>query len=577
MSQQDANIADTLHQKVPLVIGVTGHRDLLDEELLLIRQRVHELFAFFAGEFPDLPWLVMTPLAEGAYRLVAEVARELQLPVVILLPMPRELYQSDFVGESRAEFDSMTELGEIVELPLVAGNSVEAVMAGGHGRDLQYAQLGAYLAAHSHILLALWDGKPSEGAGGTGHVVEFHQHDVIELIAEGQRRSPIDFAEDESDLVFHISCSRKESGAPAGGLHIGEAHWLTRDDVRPRTDDMPDRYRVVFGRMVEFNADLDRKQEPDEQFPLVSQDQYTTLGEAAKGIEVLYRRADFLARRYQKLSRTSQYVSYSVAVCAMLSFIIWADLPDQKLMIYPYLLFILLVMVVIYVERRGGWQRKYLDYRVLAEGLRVQFWWSVAGVVMENPSRFSHDRFLRQQDLELGWIRNVMRYAGQRADAHLGTEEHVDTGLVVREWVGDQTAYYAEKSQERYTNSKITSALILGTFGAGLTIALVLAVFQFQIVSPWSNILVALMGLFPFLAAVRQGYANRNADRELITQYGHQYRIFSSANRLLQSTRSVDDQRDILRALGESALDEHGQWLLCQRERAVAGQVLQGG
>jgi hypothetical protein len=85
------------------------------------------------------------------------------------------------------------------------------------------------------------------------------------------------------------------------------------------------------------------------------------------------------------------------------------------------------------------------------------------------------------------------------------------------------------------------------------------------------------MGLFPFLAAVRQGYANRNAERELITQFGHQYRIFANANRLLASTRSVDEQRDILRALGASALDEHGQWLLCQRERPVAGQVLQGG
>ncbi|MFP6835099.1 MAG: hypothetical protein VB948_03205, partial [Pseudomonadales bacterium] len=76
---------------------------------------------------------------------------------------------------------------------------------------------------------------------------------------------------------------------------------------------------------------------------------------------------------------------------------------------------------------------------------------------------------------------------------------------------------------------------------------------------------------------VRQGYANRNADRELITQYGHQYRIFANANRMLQSTGGVDERHDILRALGESALDEHGQWLLGQRERPVAGQVLQGG
>jgi hypothetical protein len=564
-----------LSQKIPLVVGVTGHRDLLAEELPMIRRRAHEFFTTFMAEFPELQILVMTPLAEGADRLVAEVAGELGLPVVVLLPMPQELYRSDFVGDSLVEFDEMLLLGELVELPLVAGNSVEAVATGGRARDLQYAQLGAYLAAHSHVLLALWDGKPSEGFGGTGHVVQFHQHDVIELLAEGQQRSPIDFAEDESDLVFHISCSRRESGGPMEGLTAGDAHWLSRDDVNPRTVNMPDRYRVVLGRMVEFNADMDRLPYSESQTPLVDAEQ--PLGSGARDIEIVYGEADALARRYQRFSHMSQLVTYSMAVCAMLSFIVWADLPDQKFMIYPYLFFILLVMLVVFVEQRQGWHRKKLDYRVLAEGLRVQFWWAAGGVAMENPSRFSHDHFLRQQDLELGWIRNVMRYAGRRANAQIGRDDLTDPDLVIRQWVTDQASYYSTKSKERYTSSRFTSGLVLGTFVAGFVVTLVLVIFQFQITPPWSNILIALMGLFPFLAAVRRGYADRNAERELITQFGYQYRIFANAQRLLLATSDVARQRDILRALGQSALDEHGQWMLLQRERPAAGQVLQGG
>jgi hypothetical protein len=254
MSDQTNNVG---LEKVPLVIGVTGHRDLLADELPVIRQQVREMFAELQRQFPELPILVMTPLAEGADRLVAEVAREMGLPVEILMPMPRALYESDFSGESLSEFDEMLTLGEIVELPLVPGNTSEMVAAGGRPRDLQYAQVGAYLAAHSHILLAIWDGKPPEAVGGTAHVVQFHQHDVIELLAEGQHRSPIDFAEDESDLVFHIACSRRADGAPREPLQPGQADWLTRDDVQPRTPQMPERYRVVFERIIEFNADLD--------------------------------------------------------------------------------------------------------------------------------------------------------------------------------------------------------------------------------------------------------------------------------------------------------------------------------
>ncbi|NIP13556.1 MAG: hypothetical protein GWM88_01965 [Pseudomonadales bacterium] len=559
------------------MIGVTGHRDLVADELPAIRERVQGMFAELQRQFPELPILVMTPLAEGADRLVAEVASDMGLPVEILMPMPRALYQSDFSGESLVEFDEMLALGEIVELPLVSGNTPEMIASGGRPRDLQYAQLGAYLAAHSHILLAIWDGKPHESVGGTAHVVQFHQHDIIELLAEGQHRSPIDFAEDESDLVFHVACSREADGAPREPLQPGQADWLTRDDVQPRTAAMPERYRVVFERIIEFNADLDRPTPPGVLSPLVTGEDAEQRAPGTEDIERLYMVADFLAQHFKRYRRRLQITTYALVVCAMMSFIVWADLPNQEIMIYPYLGFISLVVGLVYLERRKGWQRRSLEYRVLAEGLRVQFWWSMAGVVMENPSRFSHDSFLRQQDLELGWIRNVMRFAGRRADANIGMADGVDTELVARVWVADQKSYYQSKSQERNKGSRLTSALVLATFGTGLVVAIVFAVFQSEIATPWSNILVALMGLLPFLAAVRQSYANSTAEREDFVQFGYMYRIFFNADRLLESARNFDARRDILRALGEAALEEHGQWMLRQRERPAAGRVLQGG
>jgi hypothetical protein len=562
-------------QYVPLVVGVTGHRDLVGAELGQIRERVRSFLAGLMKQFPDLPLMVMTPLAEGADRLVAEVAVEFDIPVVILLPMPQSVYQTDFSGQSLDEFRSMTELGEIVELPLVGSNTLQSVAVSGNARDLQYAQLGAYLAAHSHILLALWDGKQNQAPGGTAHVVQFHQHDVIELIAEGQHRSPIDFAEDESDLVYHIICSRREDGAPADGLRAGNAHWLTRDDVNPRTDEMPEGYAVVFGRMAEFNRDLAQPVDMSASYPLVSEASAAGVGEALSCIDSLFHPADLLAARFQRRAHRALLVSHTLAVLAGLSFIVWADLPEQDYMIYPYLIFIALTLLVFDAERRGGWQRKSLDYRVLAEGLRVQFYWALAGVKMANPSRFSHDSFLRQQDLELGWIRNVMRYAGRQADAALAEPEPANSDLAVREWVAGQMAWYQSASRDRSVRNRLTSTLLLATFLTGLAVAAGLAVFQYQLQAPWSNLLVALMGLLPIIAAVRQNYAHRTAERELVTQYGYQLRIFSNAHRLLERTENLARRREILLALGESALEEHGQWIMRQRERPLAGQVLQ--
>jgi len=563
---------------VPLVVGVTGHRDLVPEEIPVLRKRVLEFFSELRSAFPQLPIMVMTPLAEGADRLVADVAKELGFPTVVLLPMDRHLYQADFQGDSLSEFHEMMELGETIELPLVGDNTEEDITHG-VARDQQYEQLGAYLAAHSHILLALWDGKLSTSKGGTGHVVQFHQHDISELIAEGQHRSPIDFAEDESDLVYHIVCSRMEEGGPIEPLVAGEAHWLTRDDVRPRSDEMPVRYLVVFQRMSEFNEDLRKPVATSDHEPLINESGEFQI-DRATDIERLYQRANLLAQRYQRLVAASLKGTYVLALLAGVSFIVYADLPEiqyVEYLIYLYLMFIALVLLILLVDRRGGWHRKHLDYRSLAEALRVQFYWSVAGVQMTNPSRFSHDSFLRRQDLELGWIRNVMRFAGRHADAASHTVTDNATNSVVKEWVGDdnsgQMYYFRKKSGERSLQGKLTSLMGTLCFVLGVSVAVALAVFHSfgqSIDKPVSDVLIALMGLLPLVAIIRQQYAHRTAEHELFNQYTYMYRIFSNANRLLGNAATTEIKRDILLALGESALDEQGQWILRQRERPLS-------
>ena len=562
---------------VPLVIGVTGHRDLLEAEQDQIKQRVRGFFAQMRESFPDLPLMVMTPLAEGADRIAAEVAHELGIPLVVLLPMPRHLYEHDFEGESLREFQTMRELGEQIELPLLPELTEADVVSQGAGRDLQYAQLGAYLAAHSHVLLAIWDGKPSNAPGGTGHVIKFHQHDVIELIAEGQHRSPIDFTEDESDLVYHVVCSRQESGSPEPGLEPGQAYWFTRDELKPRTLYMPDRYRVVFRRMAEFSSDLSLPLDPDSFYPLLPEEELNRCGQGAKDIDRLYHRADALARRYQSYFFRVVVATGLLGLTAGVCFVAFADWPVVHNMLLPYILCIVLVLSLGALDKRLSWQRKYLDYRVLAEGLRVQFYWAVAGVEMENPSRFSHDSFLKRQDLELGWIRNVMRYAGFRSDS---TDRSSSEGLVelcMAYWVSEQHKYYHQKALERERRQRVTGLFNIVGLLLLIAAAVTLAVRADLVELTIGEVLIALMGLVPFAIAARQNYAFRTAESELLAQFQHYVRIFQNATNLMSKAPTLVMKQDILRAVGEAALEENGQWILRQRERpSVPTHTIQG-
>jgi hypothetical protein len=89
--------------------------------------------------------------------------------------MPRALFEGDFPGTaSRAEFAELLRRAKPwFELPLVE-DTVAAVAGPGPARDCQYAPAGAFVARHSHVLVALWDGaRPAPGSeGGTATVVQ---------------------------------------------------------------------------------------------------------------------------------------------------------------------------------------------------------------------------------------------------------------------------------------------------------------------------------------------------------------------------------------------------------------------
>src|SRR5512139_2610162 len=72
---------------VPLVVAVSGHRDLLPAEIPDIRRLVREFLIQLRDTCPDRIVAVMSALAEGADRLVAEEALALGMPLTVLLPM----------------------------------------------------------------------------------------------------------------------------------------------------------------------------------------------------------------------------------------------------------------------------------------------------------------------------------------------------------------------------------------------------------------------------------------------------------------------------------------------------------
>jgi hypothetical protein len=81
--------------------------------------------------------------------------------------------------------------------------------------------------------------------------------------------------------------------------------------------------------------------------------------------------------------------------------------------------------------------------------------------------------------------------------------------------------------------------------------------------------LQVLMAILPLIAATRGALAQKKAEKELVKQYRFMHRIFSNARRQLTVAETDDERREILKAVGQAALDEHAEWILIHRERPL--------
>jgi len=239
---------------------------------------------------------------------------------------------------------------------------------------------------------------------------------------------------------------------------------------------------------------------------------------------------------------------------------------------FAFLVFFILAAGVQFFTKRGGWHRRYLDYRALAEGLRVQYYWAAAGVTSENESKFTHDNFLQTQDPELGWIRNVMRVAGTLCDAAPNMDPE-DIKYVLKEWIGDrdsgQLGYFRKKATERIKKTQLTDRLALLSLLTSAIVVTLIVLFGANMSDDLRDPLMTAMGAMLLLVAIRQGYAYSTAEKELIKQYEFMLRIFDNAKRRLDGAENDMERRQILMALGGSALDEQAQWILMQRDRSL--------
>lgn len=151
-----------------LTIGVTGHRNLNSIFIADILTEVKEQLLSLQEISNGACLVVVSGLAEGSDRLVAQVGLELSIRHDALLPTSIHEYESDFIDlDSRREFMSLVNAStNVFNASVSCGLSSEY-----SERPNIYVNLLDQLCKRCDVLIALWDGKKDTGPGGTYDVV----------------------------------------------------------------------------------------------------------------------------------------------------------------------------------------------------------------------------------------------------------------------------------------------------------------------------------------------------------------------------------------------------------------------
>jgi|APTNR8051073442_1049403.scaffolds.fasta_scaffold05020_4 hypothetical protein len=388
--------------RLALRVGVSGHRpnkligkqDAVDASLRIACAAFESALSDIENEartrglYLDQHALVrvISPLAEGADRMVAQLGVERGFDLQVVLPFPADVYERDFASEpSTSEFRHLLASATAV-LALDGDSQTEET------RNRAYRDCGMTMLRQSDVLVAIWDGKPSEGSAGTGAIVAeaLASNIPVVWINTHEPASEPCFLEQITGQEPHHTSPLDSAGARLRALFLPpddhsrssntKQHQTTRLswteyflETWPRWNLLRPVYSLFMGL---FAWEWIR---PSIMMPTL--DQRLAAGKDRRPSDrerTHYAWADQLADYYAGAHRGSFVLGFTLAPLAVLFALLAFGLGDvwpwvshqEMLWTFGELALIVVILVLVYRAHSRKWHERWIEYRFLAEQLR---------------------------------------------------------------------------------------------------------------------------------------------------------------------------------------------------------------
>ena len=523
------------NRRIPLIVGVTGHIALRSADLPALRASVSAELTRLKECCPNTQIFMLTSLAAGGDLLCADAARELGIPILAALPMAPEVYRRDFEGADAERFDGHCAEAEWVGvIP-----PVEAVPEPGSRADC-FRQAGIYVATHSHVLMALWDGGPPDAHScGTSAAVDI----ALRGSYRPQTGSPVH--KGTAEAVIHILAPREASDTRTAGTVRVLGNEAALEDILNRTD--------AFNRLA-VGADGGGTLLPEE---ACGED--PVLGR----MNALYHAASSLSHSFAAKYRRILALLAAASTLLTFAFLMY----DEAGAIGMILVCGAMLSAALLLNRyaaRSDCHCRYIEYRALAEWLRVQAYLRYAGSPLQVTALLTWT-----QSLETGWIAAALRATTVGPEPKRAHD-------ILRCWVDVQREYHQRASRRTSVSVGRSDRVVRVAFIVSASLYVVALVFEglFGGLAPrplaalgniegYRTLLKVALGTLSAATIFIANYYGKQSLPRKLSDHGKMAAFYARISEMLEE---YGQSEALLERLAREELIENGNWLSYQRD-----------
>jgi hypothetical protein len=542
-------------EMIPITVGVVGHLDALTTEQH--KMQIGMLFKDLAAEYPNSPVYLFSSVAEGADRFVAHIFLDLKkshkeykerFELIIPLPFEVEEYKNDFDSDSDKEFEDFLKQAK---RKFCIGCDCKK-----NERAEHYLETGKFVADSSLILIALWDGKEGK-KGGTSDIVRYKRTGDDNDVA----KSTFEY----EGSVFVVSCARNDDA--------GQVSVIPKQNVELSLNTVlkDPSIREALEKIEEINKnslDCSRKEQEKSQSYLI--DNPEKLDTPQQSILNTYSILDLLSIRFHKRYMNTVISLFVTGLFIVMSLAVYTNLWLNKIVLSVAILLIVFAGVIYFYSRITKDHSKYLYNRTLAEALRIQFYWNIAGI-NKNVS----DYILRIHRKEFTWIELVLSsiYGINYNSRPIGPAAINDLNI---NWVKNQADFF--ESSIRKMTKKLFQYHLISNISFIIAFILLLSIFileKFYVINNYMNYLQVGIGTLLSIFALIRAFIQIKGYDQLLNQYDLMRILYQKAeekiNKVCLTTKKSDKQdaylKELFLIIGKEALIENGSWYLILKEK----------